>query len=285
MKNTIKEVDESVNLPKVSLLGQFFTLMIGLLVVIGAVYFALGWAVNVVVDHLSHETYAKLQQRVSQHEFLPVAKKMQQLQDLLDELVALSPNPDLKLKFRVLCEPQFNAVALPDGSVVFFEKLLRSIHSENELAMVMGHEIGHYISRDHMKVMGRGILLVLFSMLFQMEDVDWVGPSTSMYHAKYSQHQETLADEMGANLVHKKYGHISGIESFFRTMETIDMDEHGHKHPGKFVSWFSTHPHPQDRWKHLKQQWKKTEGEGKETFLDLSEIDLLCPPKASSQAH
>ena len=44
-----------------------------------------------------------------------------------------------------------NAVALPGGNIVVFAGLLKEIKSENELAMILGHELGHFAHRDHLR--------------------------------------------------------------------------------------------------------------------------------------
>jgi predicted Zn-dependent protease len=49
--------------------------------------------------------------------------------------------------FQVLAAPQLvNAFVLPGGMVFISDGLLKRLHSEDELAAVLGHEIGHILS-------------------------------------------------------------------------------------------------------------------------------------------
>ena len=58
-------------------------------------------------------------------------------------------------------------MALPGGQIMVFSGLLKKVNLENELAMVLGHELGHYAHRDHLRGMGRGLGVTLgLAMLF-----------------------------------------------------------------------------------------------------------------------
>ena len=50
-----------------------------------------------------------------------------------------------------------NAIALPGSNIIVFSGLLQNIQSENELVMVLGHELGHYAHKDHLRGLGRGL--------------------------------------------------------------------------------------------------------------------------------
>lgn len=56
-----------------------------------------------------------------------------------------------------------NAVALPGGKVIIFDELLRQAQSPDEVAGVLGHEIGHVRNRDVMQALLRqlGLSVVL----------------------------------------------------------------------------------------------------------------------------
>lgn len=58
-----------------------------------------------------------------------------------------SGRTDLDWQFVVLDSPQLNAFVLPNGKVGFFRGLLELTASDDELASVLGHEVGHIIAR------------------------------------------------------------------------------------------------------------------------------------------
>ena len=53
-----------------------------------------------------------------------------------------------RFQFHLLADTKtINAFALPGGQVFITEALLRRLHTEGELAGVLGHEIGHVVGR------------------------------------------------------------------------------------------------------------------------------------------
>jgi len=58
-------------------------------------------------------------------------------------VAAQSQRPNLPYSFKVVVEPQVNAVALPGGFVYLTTGLLGFVRSDHELAGVMAHEVSH----------------------------------------------------------------------------------------------------------------------------------------------
>src|SRR5262245_3094078 len=54
--------------------------------------------------------------------------------------------PDAKWEFVVFDSKEVNAFALPGGKVGVYTGLLQLAENDSELAIVMGHEIGHVIA-------------------------------------------------------------------------------------------------------------------------------------------
>ena len=63
------------------------------------------------------------------------------------KLAALSELPDETWTFQVVDTAEPNAFALPGGHVYVSRGLLALVNSEDELAGVIGHEIGHVTGR------------------------------------------------------------------------------------------------------------------------------------------
>ena len=59
-----------------------------------------------------------------------------------------SDRPDIKYTFRVVNDPTINAFAAAGGFVYVNTGLLDILESEDELAVILGHEIGH-VSKKH----------------------------------------------------------------------------------------------------------------------------------------
>ena len=73
-------------------------------------------------------------------------------------LVEASHRPDLEFTFTVVDSPEINAFALPGGYIYINRGLLAYLNSEDELAAVLAHEIGHVTARHAIQQHARGRL-------------------------------------------------------------------------------------------------------------------------------
>lgn len=69
-----------------------------------------------------------------------------------------SHRPDLSYTFTVIDSPEINAFALPGGYVYINRGLLLYLKSEDELAAVLAHEVGHITARHAIQQQARGRL-------------------------------------------------------------------------------------------------------------------------------
>ena len=63
-----------------------------------------------------------------------------------DSVMKSHPMPNAQWEFVVFDDPQVNAFAMPGGKVGVYVGLLQLVASDDELAIVMGHEIAHVTS-------------------------------------------------------------------------------------------------------------------------------------------
>ena len=80
------------------------------------------------------------------------AEKQEEVRELFENLVAELPekarNRDFNLEFRAIPGIGPNAAALPGGTVVITDALVKRFPNENIIASVLGHELGHVVE-DH----------------------------------------------------------------------------------------------------------------------------------------
>ncbi|MDJ0636442.1 MAG: M48 family metallopeptidase [Xenococcaceae cyanobacterium MO_188.B29] len=177
------------------------------------------------------------------------------LNQLLDRLEANLPSPQHSQRdYQVLYIPEstVNALALPGDKIVIYQGLIEKVKSENELMMVLGHELGHFAHRDHLRGLGNA-LLIRVSLGFFLGDLGIfqipVGNSIeAIANAQYSQSQEKQADAFGLTLLNKTYGHVAGATDFFTRLSQEENNS---------LSFFSSHPASQQRIKKLEQLIKE----------------------------
>lgn len=249
-----KELKENINGSHSSPIKELFVLLGGVLAIVFSIYVALGFAVEYVVPKIPVEIEQKLGILFSR----AIATKEKSadshhLQQILDGLVEKLPVSKERYKVYLVPHSEMNALALPGGNIIVFSGLINEVKSENELAFVLAHELGHFANRDHLRGLGRGlVLLTLSAALFGGDStvVEFIMNSLINLEMKFSQRQERQADLWALDLLNKKYGQISGAKDF---IERIARKDKG----SRFLYYFATHPYPQDRLKILNEQIKK----------------------------
>jgi Zn-dependent protease with chaperone function len=136
-----------------------------------------------------------------------------------------------------------NAFSTLGGNIVISKSLIKVLHSENALAMVMAHEIGHIKHRDPIVSLGGGVAVaVLLSTFIGGTDsgilVNWAVGMTQM---SFSRNQEDRADKEALMALKNLYGHTGGADEFF----VYIMREYPEL--SRMPGFFSAHPSPQAR--------------------------------------
>jgi Zn-dependent protease with chaperone function len=226
---------------------EFFVLIAGVLFFVLIGYWALGLFVDVAVDYLSSEQEAKLFSKVDINwdfgkESMPEEQaKLQSLVDSLAPCLAL-PYP---ITVSLVKSDVVNAMAVPGGKMVVFSGLLESVSSTNGLMFILAHELGHFKNRDHLRLMGRGIVLSILAMLAFGGDSgisDILASTINLRTAKYSQSRESQADHSALQTLHCHFGHVGGATELFETLKSQEE-----RFDFEMLHYFSTHPELQQR--------------------------------------
>ncbi|MGW8161699.1 MAG: M48 family metalloprotease [Desulfobulbales bacterium] len=113
----------------------------------------------------------------------------------------------LPYEFTVLNNSIPNAWALPGGKIAVNRGLLLELHSEAELAAVLGHEIVHAAARHGAQQMEKGMLL----------QGALVATSIAVRNSEYG-NLVVGGAQLAANLVHTKYGRDDELEADYYGM-------------------------------------------------------------------
>jgi len=249
MKFTPRLPDENVNVSKTHPLAELAWLVGGLLLLCLLVFGGLGLAVDLTVDHLPTRVenwlgdYARRQ--------FP-AREAAPLQRRLDALTAVLPS-DSPLRGRIFRvrlspDPRVNAVALPGNTIVIFSGLLDAVTSENELSMVLAHELGHFAHRDHLRQLGRGLVITAVAALLFGERSGVTELASDLFltwQASYSRRQEAAADAYALKLLVARYGQAAGATDLFARLAAKKGPR-----PSRLLA---SHPYPEKRIELLRQ--------------------------------
>ncbi len=162
------------------------------------------------------------------------------------------------LHFFVVDMKEPNAFALEGGHVFVSRGLLAILNSEDELANVMAHEVGHVVSRHHQKQRVRRVPLlpVQIATGIGAAAVGIVSPELggavaavgsapgALVLATYSRGQENEADEVGQKIVAAAGWDPAAMSS---VMQSLARETELHGGDPNRQSFFATHPTSPDR--------------------------------------
>jgi len=196
------------------------------------------------------------------------AKKVEQEMGLLDDdlfapylnqlgqrLAAESPRKDVSYQFHLVDMTEPNAFALPGGYVYVTRGLLLLVNSEDELAGVVGHEIGHVAARHSVQqISKKGPFAVIFGVVSGVtglisplvgDIVGGIGQFTqSLIFSPYSRSQETEADKVGQEIAARAGWDPAELSAFLATLEReVQLMSKDPRKP----SFFDSHPATPDR--------------------------------------
>ena len=249
MKFTPKHIDENVNVSKTHPLVELAWLVGGMLLLAMVFYLVLGVTADLAVAKIPIKAEVWLGEHfVDSFEANENEPLRRRLQTLLDNLPADSPLHNYTFTVQLVKNKEVNALALPGGHIVVFSGLVEQAESENELAMVLAHELGHFAHRDHLERLGRGLGLTVATMLVFGEDSAVSRLVSNLFlvtESSYSRQQESEADRFGLDLLVSSYGHAGGAADFFARV--------GKKAGSRGAYLLASHPHPDDRIEELQR--------------------------------
>jgi Zn-dependent protease with chaperone function len=141
---------------------------------------------------------------------------LQRLADGLAATMRLPTGMAIRVHFADTATP--NAFATLGGHVVVTRGLYGRMASENALAMVLAHEIGHVQHRDPIAALGGGASLALL-LAVAGGGVESLAPQVAgLVQRGYSRDAERLADEAALGALERFYGHAGGASAVFREL-------------------------------------------------------------------
>jgi len=223
------------------------------------VFFAVGWVVDLIVPSISAEREAALFSKwqpagVTTPE---MQARLQPARDILDRLTEDPAVPKLPYRLSLIESPVPNAFAIPGGTIGLTSGLLDTLDSQAALTFVLGHELGHFYQRDHLRGLGRAIGGgVAFAIIFggEMGSSKFSDNFTHIINRSYSRDQEEGADLFGLGLAFRTYGDTEGCDQLFRVLQKSSETP-------AWAYMLSTHPAPKDRIEQLRQEAERLKRE------------------------
>lgn len=172
-----------------------------------------------------------------------------------NKVAGFSDRGDLHYYFRVVKDDDLNAFAIP-GGFVYVNSGLMDNSTDDELACVLAHEIGHIAARHSVKKLEvnmayqllRSIAIGITKQETVAEAVDILvfNPAT----LAYSRQDELLADRLAIKYAKKAGFSPYGMISFFEKLKK----EQARSGPNLRIEILSSHPNLDERIKRIKEE-------------------------------
>ena len=182
------------------------------------------------------------------------------LQDTGQRVARFSDRQDIEYHFAVLDNPEINAFALPGGYVYVFSGLM-SAATQDELACVLGHEIGHIAARHGAKRMQAlyGYQLVR-SIAFGESRQDMARAMDAVANVivlGYSRQDELEADRLGVRYARRAGYDPEAMIAFLRNLEKR-QEERGYA-ASTIGVFLSSHPPVETRVNAIREEISRPE--------------------------
>jgi len=215
---------DDVNAPARSPVKDGLVMLLGLAAIVGVFFGATTLLIDRLVPYVPRSWESRMfpdfEELVHQPETEDERAYERHLEDLMARISSHWPERPDGLHVGLLDEELPNALAFPGGQILVTTGLMKEVESENELAFILGHELGHYAGRDHLRSLGRGLTLALIMAALGRSGAagDLVGLSSQITGRAFSREQESQADAFGLSLVVAEFGHVSGATDFFEKL-------------------------------------------------------------------
>jgi predicted Zn-dependent protease len=174
------------------------------------------------------------------------------LSEIGTRVAEASGQTGLDWEFKVFDSPEVNAFVLPGGKVGFFKGLMDLAASDDEIAAVMGHEVGHVQAQHAAERMSQQVAVQLGVQIAAVALSQEYGENANAIAAAlgmgalygvilpYSRQHEFEADDLGVNVMASAaYEPLAAV----RFWERMSGPSTGREPP----ALLSTHPSNEDR--------------------------------------
>ncbi len=172
------------------------------------------------------------------------------------KLAAGTDRKDVVYRFTVLSDEKddnYNAFAVPGGYIYIFDDLVEALETDDKLAAVLAHEMGHVEARHAIKRMQGNLGLTVLMLLgagMQSEEGAHARANRAIGQlvAAYSRHDERQADELSVKYLRRAGFEPAGAIGALETLKTLRK-----KAPRRRYCFYRSHPYLSERISYLKK--------------------------------
>ncbi|PIP68578.1 MAG: hypothetical protein COW92_00540 [Candidatus Omnitrophica bacterium CG22_combo_CG10-13_8_21_14_all_43_16] len=170
-------------------------------------------------------------QVAKQYTFIKDPQQANRVTEIGEKVAKVSDRTDLKYHFAVVSDKEINAFTMP-GGYIYINSGLLEITNDDELACVIGHEIGHVAARHIAKKLqaqlGYDILMNIAlqnASVRQMRQA--INLTFNLATLGYSREDELLSDRLGAKYAYKAGYDPYAMVTFLKKLQAKDKSDMG----------------------------------------------------------
>ena len=180
------------------------------------------------------------------------------------KVAQVSDRQDYEYHFYLVEKDELNAFTTPGGNIYFYSGLLNKLKTDDEIAAVLAHEIGHCAAKHTIKkYQAAASYSIVESLIFsqigaenQVVRVASLGSDAlnTLIFSAYSRQDELQADKLGL-----KYLYLAGyaLDGIIKTLEVLKAESKGPDLPLILRS----HPYLEDRIAAVKKEIERIKAE------------------------
>ena len=184
----------------------------------------------------------------------------QRVRTIGSRLAAVCDRQELVYQFAVVKQDEINAFSLPGGYVFVNEGLVKKTKSDDELASVMAHELGHICARHAMKryetTLGTQLLALasLAAARHAAGAAQGVGMALHAAQLAYARQDELEADRLAVKYVQAANYDPKAMLTFLQRLRALEKDHLQYLPRGLVRPQYAmTHPFIPDRIRAVKE--------------------------------
>ena len=201
-------------------------------------------------DQLSQMSAGAWTEIQKQERFVRSPSTRRRLDRIGSRIVSAAGNPRKNWEFHAIDSDQVNAFVLPGGQVAFYQGILDIMDNDDQIATVMGHEVGHVVGRHAAERASQQILagvgLTVANIALASSDIRYKNTIAAVLGAgvtfgvilPYSRAHEYEADRLGVQYM---------ANARYRPTEALTFWNRMARKGRSTVDFMSTHPSDANR--------------------------------------
>ena len=155
-----------------------------------------------------------------------------------------------EFKVHHIDDPLINAYYIGDGNIMLFEGLLQKLNTEDQLAGLIAHEMGHaveeHLTEDLERNLGLSILNLLFNHFTDNDYQTMTNVAQNLIQNGYSREQEQESDIYAVDLMLQSGYDPQGLVELMKIFKE-------NSNSFKLLEFTQTHPIPESRIEYLEE--------------------------------